>query len=77
MKTDLETYVEQISDDFESTFAVVDKNTLTNMLGFEGDFENLTKVVRKYIPGAELKFTKTNQLNSDYDIYIIELVNNG
>lgn len=67
----LATYVEQISDDFQSTFTIVDDNTLANMLGMPGDFENLTRIVRKYIPDAELEFENTKQLGGDYDIYLV------
>ncbi len=69
----LATYVEQISDDFQSTFTVVSENVLSNMLGFPGDLENLIKVIRKYIPDAELEFIKTNNFPEDYDIYLIKL----
>lgn len=69
----LSDYVEQISDDFQSTFTVVNQNTLANMLGFPGDFENLQTIVKKYIPNSELEFTKTNQFDDVYDIYLIKL----
>lgn len=69
----LEAYVEQISDDFQSTFTVVGENTLANMLGFPGDFEALTKIVRNYIPEANLEFTKTNTFPNSYDVYLIKL----
>lgn len=67
----LATYVEVISDDFQSTFTVVDDNTLANMMGFKGDFENLTKIIQNYLPDAEVSFTKTNQFPDDYDIYLV------
>ena len=67
----LATYVEDISDDFHSTFCVVNDNTLSNLLS-KDDFENLTKIIKNYIPNVKVKYTKTNQLNNDYDIYIIE-----
>ena len=74
----LATYVEVISDDFQSTFTVVDDNTLANLLGFPGDFENLKKIVANYLPDAQLEFIKTNQLGSDksYDIYLIRVKSN-
>lgn len=53
--TDLATYVEQISDDFQSTLTVVDKNTLANMMGFPDDFDNLTSIVKRYIPTCDFK----------------------
>jgi hypothetical protein len=70
----LSTYVESISDDFGSTFSVVDDNTLANMLGLEGDFNKVVEVVSNYIPDCKLEFIKTNQLNSEYDIYLVKIV---
>jgi hypothetical protein len=67
-------FVEQISDDFQSTFTVVGPNKLANMLGMPGDFEALTLIIQKYIPDANVKFTKSNQMPGEYDIYIVEVV---
>mgnify|MGYP000951277236 CR=1 len=67
----LATYVEQISDDFQSTFKVVDQDTLANMMGLPGDFEQLRKIVSNYLPDTQLRFVKTNQLPGDYDIYLM------
>jgi hypothetical protein len=61
-----------ISDDFQSTFTVVDDNTLANMLGMPGDFEKLTEIIRKYIPNANIEYENTKQLGGDYDIYLIK-----
>lgn len=69
----LSTYVNKISDDFQSTFTVVDDRTLANMLGLTNDFKLLTKIIKKYIPDAELDFIKTNQFDDVYDIYLIKL----
>jgi len=38
--------VRRLSDDFQSTFTVVDENTLVNLLGFDGDFEKLTLTLK-------------------------------
>lgn len=73
----LSNYVEAISDDFGSTFTVVDKNTLTNMLGLTNDFDLLNKIIQKYIPTAKISFIKTDQLDSEYDIYLVRLVRNN
>lgn len=70
----LATCVEQISEEFESTFTVVDKNTLANMLGLTNDFIRLTKIIKNYIPNAKLAFIKTNQFDDEYDIYLVRLV---
>lgn len=69
----LSTYVEQISDDFQSTFTVVSPNVLANMMGFKNDFDKLTQIVRDYIPNAELEFNKTNLLDDVYDMYLVSL----
>lgn len=70
----LSTYVEVISDDFQSTFSVVDENTLANMMGFDGDFKKLTKIIHNYIPDARVEFKKTNQMASTYDIYLVTAI---
>lgn len=74
----LSTYVEEISEDFGSTFMVLGANRLQNMIGMlKNDFETLTEIVQKYIPGAELKFTRLNwfpESEGPYDCYVIELV---
>lgn len=67
----LSTYVEVISDDFQSTFTVINDNTLANMMGMPGDFETLTNIIVKYVPDAKLKFVKTGAFKSDYDIYYV------
>ncbi len=73
--TRVKDYVEQISDDFQSTFTVIDDNTLANMMGFASDFINVTNIIQKYIPDAKVEFTKTNELGKDkaYDIYIVKV----
>lgn len=67
----LASFVENISDDFQSTFTVVNENTLANMMGFPDDFKNLTVIIQNYLPGAEVKFEKTNQFDDVYDIYLV------
>lgn len=71
---DLATYVEQISDNFGSTFCIAHKNKLINMLGFNKDFEILTKIIQSYIPHAKIKYTKLHHFANDYDMYSIELL---
>ncbi len=68
----LSDFKEQISDDFQSTFTIVNDYTLTNLLGMENDFITLTDIIRKYIPDAHVVYTKTNQIPGEYDIYLIE-----
>ena len=74
-ENNLATYVEILSDEFGSTFSVVDENTLANMLGFDGDFDRIVNIMQDQIPGIKLEFIKTGQLGDDpYDIYIIKQI---
>ena len=68
----LANYVEQISNDFKSTFSVKDENTLINMLGFHTDYCELIDIIRKYIPNAKVSFAKGNGIDQ-YDIYEVSV----
>lgn len=72
----LSDFKEQMSDDFHSTFAIVDKDTLCNLMGMPGDLVSVESIVRRYLPTAEVTFHKTNQLGKDepYDIYLVRAV---
>jgi len=63
-------YAEQISDDFQSTFTVVNDNMLANMMSPD-DFEPLTKIIHNYLPDLALEFKNTKQLGMDRDIYLV------
>jgi hypothetical protein len=65
-------FVEQISDDFQSTFTVVDSHTLSNMLFGPNDFEPLTTIIKKYVPNATLTFYKMGLMDGPYDLYLIK-----
>lgn len=67
----LSTYVELISDDFQSTFTVVDENTLVNMMGFPEDFMKLTKIIQNYMGPVEVWFMKSGKFNEPYDMYCV------
>lgn len=68
-------YVEDISDDFQSTFSVVNDTTLANMLGSSpNDFEVLGKIISKYIPNAVITYVKTGEYPGKYDLYLISAV---
>lgn len=71
--TSIKPFVEQISDDFQSTFTVIDDWTLANMMGFPNDFDQVTKIIQKYVPDAKVEFTKTNELKDAYDIYVVKV----
>ena len=68
---DLKLHIEDISDDFQSTFAQVDHQTLANMLYGPEEFDEVKRIIQKYYE-ADVTFTKTNQLGNDpYDVYLI------
>lgn len=69
----LQDYIEQISDDFQSTFIYAGKNKLANMLSGENDFPEVTRIVQSYMGDVLVDFHKTNQFEGDYDIYIVEV----
>lgn len=68
----LRKYLEKISNDFQSTFILVDDNTLANMMS-EKDLDEVTRIIKKYIPTAQVSFIKTNQLKNTHDIYLIKV----
>lgn len=72
MKT-LQNYIEQISDNFQSTFTHAGENRLTNMLSGENDFPEVTRIIQSYMGNVLVDFHKTNQFEGDYDIYIVEV----
>ncbi len=75
----LQDVIERISDDFQSTFTLINEITMANMLGLPGDFEQVTEIIHQYMPQVKVKFYKTNQFPSEYDVYIISVdeVGNG
>lgn len=75
MKIFTQEIVEKISDDFQSTFLIVDDYKVSNL--FEPkDIPDIKKVITKYLGPVELEFKKTNALDSAYDIYLIVIKGN-
>ena len=72
MKKFLADFVEEISDDIQSTFMAVGPHLLVNMLQGEHEFPVVLAIVQKYIK-CELEFVKTNQFDGDYDVYNIKV----
>lgn len=70
-------YVDQISDEFNSTFAAVGENTLVNCLGFKDDFVEVERIIKNYLPEAKVEFTKLKDLSTptvpNYGVYRIEV----
>jgi hypothetical protein len=65
-------FVDNISDDFQSTFSVVDENRLANLL-HPNDLTEVASIIRRYLGPVFIKFEKTNQLKGKRDIWIIEV----
>jgi hypothetical protein len=62
----LQDHIEDISDDFQSTFTQVDHETLANMLNGPDEFQEVTRIIQKHYK-ADVTFKKTNQLgNNNY-----------
>ena len=53
----LSRYVEEISDDFHSTFMVCGTDTLQNMIG-DNEFDELKEVIGKYLPNTDIYIHK-------------------
>lgn len=70
-------FVEIISDEFESTFTVVDEDTLVNMLGFPDDFRKLTKIIQNYLPGVQVWFARGQDTEENYCVHFIKAVYRG
>lgn len=69
-------YIENISDDFQSTFTLVNENTLANMMD-ETETETVENIIKTYMgDNVNVTFTKTNQLGKDesYDIYLVGVI---
>lgn len=70
----LETFLEDISDEFGSTFSLIDENTIANMLMGEDEFPRVTGIIQKYIPNCKVEYIKTGQFGSDdYDLYMVRV----
>lgn len=72
MKATLRTKIEEISDDFQSTFMPTNKdNVLQNMIG-DDEFDELEKVILKHVPTAKLEFKKIQEIGTRSMYLIID-----
>ena len=68
-------YLEAISNDFQSTFTLVDQNTMTNLL-FENEQEDVKNIIKKHIVNSQVVFERTFQLSknpNEKDVWIIRV----
>lgn len=66
--------IEIISDEFGSTFTVVDKDSLSNCLGLRDDFQSVLGIIKKHMPYAQICFHKASEdigAVEGYAVYII------
>lgn len=64
-----------ISNDFSSTFTLIDSYSITNLLSEDDQFE-IEKIIKKHIPNVFVEFFKIGQLSNDpkiKDIWIIRV----
>ena len=72
MKPTLRSKIEEISDDFKSTFLVTSKdNVLQNMIG-DNEFDELKEVILKHVPDADLQFNKIYEMGKTSMYRIID-----
>lgn len=70
-----ENILNAISDDFKSTFSLVDGNTITNLL-FESETLEVESIIKRHLKGVQIEFVRTFQMSkSPYgkDIWIIRV----
>ena len=74
MKKTLRECLEDISDDFQSTFTYVDENHLVNLLRGPHEFDEVKTILQKHL-GEDIvvTFVKRGSTNDDHDIYDIEI----
>jgi len=65
--------LDNISDDFQSTFKQVSENQLINMLHGEADFLEVSSIIKRYLGNVDVEFKKLNTMPDDYDAYLITI----
>lgn len=67
--------LEAISNEFQSTFTLVDQNTMLNLL-FENEQDEVRNIIKKQIDNAQVTLVRTFQLSknqNEKDIWIIRV----
>ena len=66
----LKNKIEEISDEFMSTFSATEsEHRLVNMVG-STEFEELTEAIKKHVPDADLDFILVNDMG-ERSVYLI------
>lgn len=64
-----------ISNDFNSTFGLIDGNTITNLL-LEDEKSEVESIIKKHIKDVRVEFVRTFQMSkkqNEKDIWIIQI----
>lgn len=65
--------VDKISDEFNSTFAMISKHQLSNCF-FPNERPVVEELIRKHIPGVKsVDFVRHAKLGHDYSIWVITI----
>lgn len=65
-------YIEEISDDFKSTFCVTGPDSLQNMTG-NTEFDELTAIIKKYMgDDYEPEYIKIMDIAPERNMYVIQ-----
>ncbi len=78
MHITLSDLTEKLSEEIGTTFTAIVDTAVVAKLGFKiSDFDDVEKIVKRFIPEAKLDFVKANYFNPKeygaYDVYIINL----
>lgn len=71
---ELKKYIDEISDEFMSTFSQTGPNQMVNMMG-SNEHEEVERIIKRVLgPETIVTFTKSHTFGSeDYDIYVVDL----
>lgn len=64
--------VDKISDEFQSTFALIDSNHISNMF-YEREIPRVTEILIWHLGECGLKFHKGEEIAPDYFIWTVEV----
>lgn len=70
-----ENILKAISDDFKSTFSLINGSTITNLL-FESETLEVESIIKKHLNGVQVEFVRTFQMSkylNEKDIWIIKI----
>jgi ABC-type transporter Mla maintaining outer membrane lipid asymmetry ATPase subunit MlaF len=71
--TEFEQKVERLSDEFQSTFSIVNEKAVANMFDVS-ECDHVLSLIEKHLnwERSKMKIIKTGQLFGTYDIWVLE-----